>query len=245
VNHDIGSASLAGDRAVNQDRFGAVLQNHRALLVVADGMGGHPRGEAAAQILVAGCEREFRNAGDADLDPCPFLEGVLQKTHRAITAYGEAQEPPVDPRTTAVVAMIQNATATWAHVGDSRFYLLREGRIYLRTEDHSYVEELRRQGILSAAECRKHPYRNFVTRCVGGSMPLETTISTPTPLQAGDILLLCSDGAWGPLDDRTITRILKRDTGMEQAVQALVDEAYRRGRPENDNITAIALRWQG
>lgn len=244
MRYEIGQASLLGDRTLNQDRTALVESAESVLLALADGMGGHPKGETAAQILVNTCKIMFSRARKPIKDPERFLASMLQKAHEGIIAYGGQQTPPIKPRTTAVVTLIQGDQAYSAHAGDSRFYLFREGQIQSRTVDHSYVEMLLEQRAISPEAREKHPYRNYVTRCLGGSAaPVEATISGPTPLQPDDILLLCSDGMWGALDDERLTHATNTKEPLNQVIEALAHQATEATQPNSDNVTAIALRW--
>ena len=125
------------------------------------------------------------------------------------------------------------------HVGDSRAYRLRGGRLERLTRDHSLVEEMRRKGQLTEAQAEDHPQRSIITRALGPEPEVEVDVQT-VPAQAGDVFLICSDGLTTMLDDEHIARLLARATSMQAAVRALVDEANRAG--GRDNITVVAFR---
>jgi protein phosphatase len=125
------------------------------------------------------------------------------------------------------------------HVGDSRAYRLRRGKLERLTRDHSLVEEMRRKGQLTEAQAEDHPQRSIITRSVGPEPEVEVDLQT-VPAQAGDIFLLCSDGLTTMLDDEHVERLLARATSMPNAVRALVDEANRAG--GRDNISVIAFK---
>lgn len=244
LHYSSGTASLTGDRRNNQDRC-IVLESGGALLLgLADGMGGHPRGEMAAQILIDSCNRLLQGTAKPILDPGGFLLRILGEAHEEIQVFGLAQKPVIDPRTTAVVALIQNDTAYWAHAGDSRLYLLRNGEPLARTTDHSYVERLRQQGIISDQQSQSHPQRNFVTRCLGGSGPLPEIEIEAHTVQAGDTLMLCSDGLWSAIDQELMGDALCGSMPLPEAVQALAEEATQASYPESDNTTLIAVRLE-
>jgi len=159
-----------------------------------------------------------------------------------VMAVGREQIPPVEPGTTAVLCLIQNGSAWWAHVGDSRCYLFRHGLSIYRTLDHSYVEDLYKSGEISLSKVSTHPMRNYITRCVGMLVKEpEIELSKEVMLTEGDIILLCSDGFWGPLDDAQIGA--KLNTGrLSDAISALADSAVQLGAPTADNTTVIALK---
>jgi len=233
--------SLIGDRKINQDRCIRVDGIKCTLLGLADGMGGHPRGEMAAQILIDTCEQYLHSTPQPIRNPSSFLIRLLHKVHDNIIDYGKNQHPPIDPRTTAVVVLIQNDMAYWAHAGDSRFYLLRGHKVHGRTIDHSYVERLRQQGIISTQEQERHPQRNYVTRCIGGSVAPPNIPIDKQRLEPGDILMLCSDGLWGNLEEGFIEDALFSHMSHAEAVNSLAEEATQRGFPDSDNVTLIAM----
>lgn len=237
-------SSLIGDRKINQDRCILVSDGDTALLGLADGMGGHPRGEAAAQVLVDTCRNYFDRTPHPILNPNGFLTRLLHKAHENIIAFGYDQQPAIDPRTTAVTCLVQKNVAHWAHAGDSRLYLLRERRILSKTIDHSYVERLKQQGVITAKEQKAHPQRNYVTRCLGGSLSSPEVTLGKQLLEKGDILLLCSDGLWGSINETDILNALFGHLPLAEAIQSLAEQAAHQAFPESDNITLIALKMQ-
>ncbi len=244
-NYDIGESSLLGNRRVNQDRCIAVESDDVILLGLADGMGGHPKGERAAEILIETCDTFFHQAQKPVAKPREFLTRLLQKAHENVTSFGLEQSPSIDPRTTAVVVMIQKGTAYWAHVGDSRFYLFRDGVPLRRTVDHSYVERLQQFGVISAEEREDHPHRNYVTRCLGGEINLpQVTLGKPEKLQYNDTLLLCSDGLWAHIKEEIMGAALMHPDPMSDILLDLTRQAEEIAYPDSDNVTAIGLRWQ-
>jgi len=236
--------SLIGDRKINQDRCVVVREEETALLGLADGMGGHPRGEVAAQLLADACRNYFDLTPHPILNPGSFLTRLLHKAHEEIVAFGYEQEPAIDPRTTAVACLVQKGVAYWAHAGDSRLYLLRQQRVLSRTVDHSYVERLKQQGVISAREQEDHPQRNYVTRCLGGSLVSPEITLGKHKLENGDILLLCSDGLWGSLDENTLLTTLFSHLPLSEAVQTLAERAARNAFPDSDNVTLVAVRME-
>jgi PPM family protein phosphatase len=242
---EIGKATRLGNRRVNQDRSLAVHSLEFALLAVADGMGGHPKGEVAAQILIDTAEALFYRSRKPVADPALFLTHIFHQAHDEITTFGLEQTPPIDPRTTAVVVLVQSDQAYWAHVGDSRLYLYRQGKVCARTQDHSYVERLRRDGVITEDERDTHPQRHYVTRCLGGGLQDPgVTLGKPQRLEPGDTLFLCTDGLWAHIEEEDIGAALASDTPLERVVDDLVREAELHAFPESDNVTASALRWQ-
>jgi serine/threonine protein phosphatase PrpC len=145
------------------------------------------------------------------------------------------------------VCIVQGANAYWAHVGDSRIYLLRGGRVAERTRDHSHVELLLRAGRITEHQAQDHPMRNYVECCIGGDPALpEMSLGGRRLLQAGDVLLLCSDGLWSGLKDDQITAL--SENGGRTLRERLADlgaRAVYNTAPFADNTTAAAVRWLG
>jgi len=242
--YEIAKATRLGNRKINQDRCSALQSQGYAMLILADGMGGHPQGEKAAQIVVDTCESLFLQASKPITNPRRFLHELLVKAHDEITAYGFKQTPAIDPRSTGVIALVQHDKIQWAHVGDSRFYLFRKGRLHAKTLDHSYVEQLRQGGRLSEKEALKHPQRHYVTRCLGGTFTAPAvSVSDPLRLEEGDVLFMCSDGLWTHLDEEEIGATLESTPPLDEKLETLVREAELAGFPESDNVTAVAMRW--
>lgn len=229
--------SLIGARPSNQDRCLVLCSHDTVLLGLADGLGGHPRGEVAAQLLIDVSETLFRQAEKPIYDPEHFMLQCVGKAHHAILRYGRRQTPPISPRTTAVLAIVQNGIAYWAHVGDSRLYLIRDGEIQAQTRDHSQVRFVRQ----SADEASRP--KASLTRCLGGMpQPPTTTCGTPTLLLPGDTLILCSDGFWAQVPrDALLGSLSVTDEPLDSHLQALAGQAA--AVPNSDNVTATALRW--
>lgn len=237
--------SLLGNREINEDRHLILESPEITLAAVADGMGGHPKGEMAAQILIDTCQEEIKNSPLPITQPKAFLNQLLLTAHRLIVEYGLHHEPTIHPRSTAVACLIQDNQVTWAHIGDSRLYLIRNGLIFQRTKDHSYIQRLKNQGMITEAEAEKHPHRNYVTRCLGSSdrQPI-VTVSEPFSLEEGDTLLLCSDGFWGQMDEKlTIQTLSNESILLADSLEHLTILAEKMAIPNSDNVTAVALRW--
>lgn len=230
--------SLTGDRKNNQDR-GIVLESGTTtMLAVADGLGGHPRGEVAAQLFVDICESQLRRAEQPLQDPEGFIGECIRRAHHAIIAYGDRQTPPICPRSTSVLAIIQHGKVWWGHVGDSRLYLLREGGILAQTQDHSLVHTLKQS---EGADDASKPSRSTITRCLGGlDQPPETSFGDPMTLQVEDTLLLCTDGLWSQIEQDELVGLLSGESLQSGLLNAFEIAA---GYPHSDNITAVALRW--
>ncbi|QKT03315.1 serine/threonine-protein phosphatase [Ectothiorhodospiraceae bacterium 2226] len=244
MRYELGQASRLGNRAANQDRFAYIERDDGVLLVLADGMGGQVGGELAAQLLVDVARRDFLTGQDLLQAPEDFLTGIIEDAHRRIVAWGESQQPPVRPGSTAVLCLLREGHACWAHAGDSRLYLFRKGLPLYRTDDHSYVEKLYRDGLISRERRHSHPMRNYVTQCIGCAEQPVIEFHAPVRVEPGDVLLLCSDGLWGGVDDARMGAMLAEGP-LELALDRMAEQAEQHAYPRCDNISALALRWQG
>ncbi len=233
--YEVRRLSLVGDRRNNQDRSIVLASGTTTMLAIADGLGGHPRGEVAAQLFIDICESRLRQARHPLENPEAFIRTCVRHAHRAIIAYGDRQTPPICPRSTSVLAIIQHGRVWWGHVGDSRLYLLRDGGILAQTRDHSLVHTL-----MPKAQQEKSS-RSGVTRCLGGlDQPPEISFGVPMTLQEGDTLLLCTDGLWSQMTQDRLVQLISGGDLQEGLLQAFDAAASH---PNSDNITAIALRW--
>ncbi len=232
-----------GNRAVNQDRCLVINQTHKTLLVVADGMGGHERGELAAQTAVDSMGENFEQVRGRIDDPQRFLRMAIHNAHLDIIRAGRQQQPAVDPRTVCVACVVQDHQAWWAHVGDSRLYLLRDGVVAQRTRDHTPLEDLLKRGEINEDSARNHPLRNNVNRCLGGDTVPRISFAC-ADLEKDDMLLLCSDGLWSALTEQQLTA-LHQSKNLEAGVNQLAEQAERASYPHSDNISLIALQSLG
>ncbi|MCK4586182.1 MAG: serine/threonine-protein phosphatase [Gammaproteobacteria bacterium] len=243
MKYQFGQISRLGNRTANEDDLGVAEVGDAVLLVVADGMGGYKGGQVASRSLVKHMLSHFKARKFPVTDPQTYLKELIADAHLAIIRAGNEQTPPVEPRTTCVVCLIQGGFAWWAHVGDSRLYMFRVGKPFKRTVDHSKIEELLRKGKISEKDMKNHPQRNLVTRCVGFQQhPPVPTISDKIPLEKYDMFVLCSDGLWGPLNNETIVETLTKNT-ITQGVEELAELAETKAYPDSDNISVIAFRW--
>lgn len=243
MKYQIAKTTRLGNRVVNEDRIGVAEHDNAVLLVMADGMGGYRGGQIASKAMVNRMLRQFKRSKLPTSDPVTFLKDLIADAHLAVLRAGAEQYPPIEPRTTCVVCLIQEGNAWWAHVGDSRLYLFRGGKPFTHTIDHSKIEELRRKGKLTQEEMDNHPQRHLVTRCVGYQKhPPIPTVSDKIPLEKYDMLLLCSDGLWGPLTEENLADTLSQNS-LAEAVERIAYQAEFRSYPEADNISVITLRW--
>jgi serine/threonine protein phosphatase PrpC len=222
--------SHIGGRKVNQDRLAYSYSKDVLMMVIADGMGGHARGEIAAEIAVNTMTSRFQQEARTTLRrPHEFLESAIHSAHRAIVAFADQHDMLECPRTTVVGCIVQNGKACWAHSGDSRLYMVRNGRLAASTVDHSRVQQLIESGVITPAQAAVHPDRNKIYNCLGGVLPPLVTHSEEWSLKVGDTILLSTDGFWGPLDADFIAAKLERED-LLTLIPKLLDEAEQGGR---------------
>ena len=212
-------------------------------MAVADGLGGHVHGELAAELAVALLGAAFAQEARPRLaDPAAFLARAFAAGHVAILREAERRNLSDSPRTVIVACIVQDGYVYWTHVGDSRLYLLREGRIVHRTRDHTVVQQLIDAGQIREEAIATHPERNRLLQCLGG-------YHTPRPepvermrLARNDIVVLCSDGFWGPLTQRQMMHsMLSRK--LDDALVELVTLAEHRAGRDCDNVSVLAMSW--
>lgn len=229
------------------------------LYIVADGMGGHEAGEVASGLTVQVVESFINDTRDADLNqtwPFPYDTTKSFEANRLIAAFRLANRRVGTAiaddgalkgmaTTAAAVLLDKKGHAHVAHVGDSRVYLLRDGRLQQLTHDHSWVGEQVRAGLLTDSDAQRHPWRNVVTRAISGGDDPEVEIAD-VATQAGDLLLICSDGLSSvvPLED--IEQILRNvgtsgPRNLDALAGALIDAANAGGGPDNITVVLIQL----
>ncbi len=212
------------------------------LAVVADGMGGYAGGQEASRLAVETLVEVYRDfTGD---DPQAALVEALQAANQRIRQYSFAHPELRGMGTTCTAAAIvggeQNDALYYAHVGDTRLYLIRDGQLTKVTRDHSYVGRLVELGMLSPEQAESHPQRNILTAALGTHFDLiKDSPEHPMTLRPRDVLLICSDGLWGQVRDAEILGAVENKSA-EQAGRDLIGLARERGGP--DNITVSILR---
>ena len=236
--------SRQGGRPNNEDRTTCCYSRDALLMVIADGMGGHHYGEIASQIAVQTMADVFqREARPVLADPFRFLQKGMTNAHHAILDYAERHRLNDTPRTTCVACIVQDNVAYWAHAGDSRLFLMRGGKVIAQTKDHSRIRILLEEGLISEARAATHPDRNKIYSCLGSPTPPEIEFSRKTPLQHGDIVLLCTDGLWGEISGETMAATLK-GANIVNAVPMLLSQAEAKGGPHVDNLSVVSVRWE-
>jgi len=240
-----GMSDLGCQRENNEDRYAywepasdAEFERKGRLAIVADGMGGHEGGQEASRIAVEVIEQVYAQPSDGD--PQSQLLAGFREAHQQIVRYAGEHIEFRGMGTTATAIVLLANHLYYAHIGDSRLYRVRGQQISRLTRDHSYVGRLFENGVITAEEAESHPQRHILTAALGtGPEFTPDSPEQPIPLEAGDTLVLCTDGLWGPLNDGEIQQAVGANP-PPQACQALIELARKRGGP--DNITLQVLR---
>jgi protein phosphatase len=206
------------------------------IFVVADGMGGAQAGEVASKTAADAFDRDL-----PEIPPERFLRETIEAANRRIHELARTDPSKAGMGTTITAAIVdaQKEEVGIGHVGDSRAYRLRRGKLERLTRDHSLVEEMRRKGQITDAQAEDHPQRSIITRALGPEPEVEVDVQT-VPAAPGDLFLLCSDGLTTMVGEERIAAVLGAAASMREAVRTLVDEANAAG--GRDNITAMAFR---
>jgi serine/threonine protein phosphatase PrpC len=176
-------------------------------------------------------------------DPARFLGRAIEHAHESILVESRRLELAQAPFTTVVACLVQEGRVWWSHVGDSRFYLMRKGRIAARTRDHTPVQRLVDAGRVREEAASSHPQRNKLLQCLGIEPAPQFEPVAGADLELNDVLLVCSDGLWGPLTPRQLM-IGLIGKALDRAVADLIELALARAGADCDNVSVVALHWQ-
>jgi protein phosphatase len=244
-----GRTDVGRTREDNQDSFlcldlsagAAARPPFPWLLAVADGIGGHTGGAQASDLAVRTLEQDIRAGldGPEAADPQGLLERAFQRANRLIFEAASKLPNAAGMGTTMVAALAGTRSAFVSNVGDSRAYIVRKGRLYPITKDHSWAAEQRKLNVLTPEEIERSPFRTLVTRSLG----YENDVKIDTfqvELQPGDDLFLCSDGLYGRVPEKAIGRVFRKTGRIEDICTRLIEAANENGGP--DNITAVVGR---
>jgi serine/threonine protein phosphatase PrpC len=244
-----GLTHVGRQRQHNEDTF--LVADEAKLFLVADGMGGHAAGEIASRIAVDSISEFIVHTKEDDGTwPHAYDEHYTRTTNRLVAALRMANTRVLEAMrkdarlrgmgTTVVACMADGEKISIAHVGDSRAYMIRKGKISRITSDHSWVFEQVQAGMLTEAEAEKHPLRNVITRALGGALSVNPDASE-IDSKPGDVYLLCSDGLTGMVPEEEILTLVAANTDdLEKACGELVDVANEHG--GLDNVTVILVK---
>jgi len=242
ITVDACAAQHQGDRKEQQDRVAIFPHPRRkgvALVVVADGMGGHTGGALAAEQVVHTARTSLEHFAPSDESPLCMLENSMREAHMMIKASRFMNEK--DPHSTVVMMLLQPGKITWAHCGDSRLYRFRGQQMLQRTVDHSYVEHLVAIGKITAEQALTHPNRNVLLTSLGGQEEPKFSYDETEDMLAGDVYLLCSDGLWAYFDESEMASLLAANSARN-ACEAMIELARRRACGAGDNVSLAVVK---
>lgn len=229
-------------RKHNEDYYSSIALKNGIAFIVCDGMGGHSKGEVASKLA---CEAVVSFLDKHQNKPeFWLLENAIHKANEVVYNYSQKEDSSTGMGTTIVIALIRKSKLFFAHVGDSRLYLFKNQEAQQLTQDHSYVEELVRNNIISREDAESHPRKNEITRAIGIKPTVEPELcENPFTLHENNFLLLCTDGLSNMLDDSKIKQhVLSTGTVAEKGTK-LIDEANTNG--GKDNITVTLIQYFG
>ncbi len=226
-------------RKNNEDSCFATEKHGCLFAVVADGMGGHSGGEVASRIVIDTAVQFLEDSDISDFNT-DSIKKLLSDANKCVWERALQDKELQGMGSTATLAIIMGRRALIGHVGDSRAYLFRSGKLEQLTKDHSYVQMLIENGYITKEEALRHPHRNIITRAIGAERDVDTDVLT-IDLKKGDVILLCSDGLNNAVTDEHICDILLSDE--DAAADRLIEESLSSG--GTDNITVFIAKMDG
>lgn len=219
-----------------------VIPSHD-VYVVADGVGGSNAGEVASRTVVQGIAEYVREVPldecKTDEEICSYFIDCLATVNDQVYRLGQDHREHRGMATTVVTAYLRGEKAYIMNVGDSRAYLFSDGRLHQLTEDHTYVNELLKSGAITCEEAETHSQRHYITRAIGADIFVKSDFYR-VPIKEGDILMLCSDGLYGEVEEQELIEILGKDENMPDTCSMLVEAAIESG--GRDNITVVLVK---
>ena len=243
MHYSIVHDTRRGTRPSNQDRVAYSENKNGIFMVIADGMGGHARGDVAAQITVDCLIDSFNRQGQGRIeDPAAFIVLSMNFAHLSVNKMTRMQGLDTNmPRTTCVACLVQNGYAYWGHVGDSRLYLFSDDELLSRTVDHSTTDHLHQDDVVD--EQSQRFAHGPVLRCIGGNRRPVVSLGPETHLGRGDTILLCTDGVWRAFKEEQLLAHVNK-AYVEDGVEDMLDYAQRYFSNACDNLTALLFRWE-
>lgn len=231
-----------GDKQNNEDTVKITRNQSLSTygFILADGLGGHGNGDIASHFVSECAVAMIENTDNFDgtfIDDCFSVSQRMLMENKELNGYSSI-------KTTMVILLIANSVAQWGHIGDSRLYMFREGKLLHRTLDHSVPQMLVDSGQIKEKEIRHHQDRSILLRAMGAEwdIPAFEIDERDVKIRKGDTILLCSDGFWEWIDEKAILKILKKDISAYEAVNEMADEAKRNGIGNDmDNLSAILV----
>lgn len=249
LQRDSATINQIGGRDNLEDAVGqAIVNPQTGCWLVADGVGGQGAGEVAAQLAINCIEQGFHSQADCSIEG---LHSLLQTAHEKVAAARQPGTPCADMASTVVALLIKHDQAWWGHVGDSRLYHFRHGKILHRTEDQSLANLLMARGALKPADSVNFTQRNVILQALGQDKPLEIPVTGPVSIKAGDSFLLCTDGVWELMSDDELLASGQNSVTANDWITVLQDCLESRALKKNhadqpaDNYSAVAIKVAG
>lgn len=238
VNYELFNLSDTGKiRSNNEDYFATYQNSEWLLLILCDGMGGVKGGRTASTLTVKTIGEYFKKNFR---EPVSFFEESVAAANQAVLERASKQPQLKGMGSTLVLVLYNDNEIYYAHVGDSRLYLYRNGKLVQLTRDHSYVNEMVDRGLIKREEAHSHEYKNRITRCIGQVNSKPTISSVPYKVEENDIFMMCSDGLTDMVVDQEIEKIFHSSANIEVITKKLIEKANANG--GKDNITVQLLR---
>ena len=237
--------SKTGGRTENQDFYGSAQTKYGEIIIVCDGMGGHNGGRHAAETAVQTIIEEVSNSREGN--PVNVLRDAIIKANTAIWEEGHADKSLKGMGTTVVALLISPVKAISFHVGDSRIYQLRDGKILFRTFDHSHVFEMVKAGLITEEQARLSEKSNIITRGLGIQSTVDVSITDSLPYKKGDRFLLCTDGICGAVPENELVDMASQNDNIEKLLPQLVEKIDAIGFEDggkHDNLTVALLEME-
>lgn len=231
--------SNIGGRGNNEDNIGMYQQDEEYCFVLADGLGGHGKGEIASQVAVETAVKVFARTGAGT----ECLKASFDEAQKEIIARQKEDIEARDMKTTLVILHVGRDQVWWGHIGDSRLYLFSNGKLVLRTLDHSVPQMLVSAGQIKEKQIRRHPDRNRLLRVLGVDWDVpKYQLEESKPRQGRQEFLLCTDGFWELIDEKEMQRCLKKAKTPTQWVELMEGIVKKNGQGKDmDNYSAVAV----
>lgn len=236
------STSEPGLRPRNEDASGHRIVEQAGCWVVSDGAGGHGSGDIAAQMVVSSALEHFEQSPEISPEA---VSKLLETAQNAVMTHKRANPEGDNMHATAAVLLIDNDAlqACWGHAGDTRIYLFRRRRIVAQTRDHSLIQNLIDAGYGSTAMLRNHPQRSLLTSAIGNAEELTISVTgATTPLEEGDIFLMCTDGWWEHVEEHLMESLLEAADDTDEWLRSMARHVQLGSSKHSDNYTAVAVQ---
>jgi len=229
-----GLSDIGKVRGNNEDSFAIVAKRGYCIFGVFDGMGGMERGEVASSIAK---EELIKHANQSEIADEKVLNEIFERANEKIYSYSKERGIEGKMGTTGVIAIVKNGTLYYGNVGDSRLYVLRDGKLIKATHDHTLVAMQVEQGIISKKDAEKSKLKNILTKAIGVKSTVQPEFYAPMKLKEGDTVLLCSDGLYNMANEKEIVKVLSGALTLKEKAEKLIKIANKHG--GKDNITVV------